>query len=325
VSVFRGRSRMRPAIALGAVGLAITLAVSAIVMWRESASERRAPVASVQELPSLPHPEPLEVIPLTVQEATAANAAIPFSSQPLEAAAPFALADADPFTRNSALDCLTAAIYYEAASESAQGQRAVAQVVLNRVRHPAFPPSICDVVYQGSQRKTGCQFTFTCDGSLSSKPSRAGWDRARRVATMALAGAVEPSVGTATHYHANWVVPYWASELDKITAIGAHIFYRWSGYWGKRQAFAQRYAGEQVLAPDTMSSMPVLEGSGELSDSDLMGSSSPLDQLLRPLAEQEQEIQEDASVGPPAIDDNSNTLLVDERKPELIIDGVRVP
>ena len=80
-----------------------------------------------------------------------------------------------------------------------------------------------------------------------------------------------------------------------------------------------------MLAPDTLSPMPVLEGSGELSDSDLVGSSSPLDQLLRPLAEQEQEIQEDASVGPPAIDDNSNTLLVDERKPELIIDGVTVP
>src|SRR3546814_17339709 len=71
------------------------------------------------------------------------------------------------------MDCLTAAIYYEAAQESESGKRGVAQVVLNRARHPAFPSSICGVVYQGSERKTGCQFTFTFDGSLARKPSRA--------------------------------------------------------------------------------------------------------------------------------------------------------
>jgi spore germination cell wall hydrolase CwlJ-like protein len=75
-------------------------------------------------------------------------------------------------------DCLTAAIYYEAASEPDDGQRAVAQVVLNRVAHPAYPKTVCGVVYQGSERGTGCQFTFTCDGALARKPSRYFWDRA---------------------------------------------------------------------------------------------------------------------------------------------------
>src|SRR5690606_37364832 len=81
-----------------------------------------------------------------------------------------------------ALECLTAAIYYEAASESDDGQRAVAQVILNRVRHPAFPNSVCGVVYQGSERATGCQFSFSCDGAMARKPSTTGWARAQRIA-----------------------------------------------------------------------------------------------------------------------------------------------
>ena len=120
----------------------------------------------------------------------------------------------------SALDCLTQAVYYEAGFESEAGKRAVAQVVLNRVRHPAFPKSVCGVVYQGSERTTGCQFSFTCDGSLARIPARTAWGSARQVAQSALSGWVERSVGTATHYHANYVVPYWASSLDKIVQIG---------------------------------------------------------------------------------------------------------
>jgi spore germination cell wall hydrolase CwlJ-like protein len=94
-----------------------------------------------------------------------------------------------------------------------------------------------------------CQFTFTCDGSLTRRPSRTGWDRARKIAADALAGTVESSVGMATHYHANWVVPYWAPRLDKIAAVGNHIFYRWPGLWGRRQAFTQHYAGEMTSQP----------------------------------------------------------------------------
>jgi hypothetical protein len=188
------------------------------------------------------------VKPLTPEQAVAANDALPFAMNALEPAGSFGLGAwlADPLAHKAALDCLTAAVYYESAGEGDHGQRAVAQVVLNRVRHPAFPARVCDVVYQGSERQTGCQFTFTCDGSLARQPSRAGWDRARTIAAAALAGSVEASVGMATHYHANWVVPYWAPRLDKVAAIGAHIFYRWSGLWGRRQAFTQRYAGEMA-------------------------------------------------------------------------------
>ena len=82
-----------------------------------------------------------------------------------DAAEPFA-ASPDPEMFERSLQCLTEAVYYEARSESEEGQRAVAQVVLNRVRHPAYPNSVCGVVYQGSERVTGCQFSFTCDGAL---------------------------------------------------------------------------------------------------------------------------------------------------------------
>lgn len=211
------------------------------------ALDTRKPVQRLTLAPPAP-PLPPENTnkPLTADQAVAANAVIATSAEPIEAAASFVLAPTivGELSRSTALDCMTAAIYYEAASETFQGQRAVAQVILNRVRHPAFPHSVCGVVYQGSERSTGCQFSFTCDGSLARRPSRAGWDRAAAIAAAALSGVVEPSVGTATHYHTVWVVPYWASSLTKITTVGAHIFYRWSGFWGKRSAFSSRYTGE---------------------------------------------------------------------------------
>jgi hypothetical protein len=120
-------------------------------------------------------------------------------------------------------------------------------VVLNRVRHPSYPNSVCGVVYQGSERTTGCQFTFTCDGSLLRTPSVSGWARARRVAAEALSGRVFEPVGHATHYHANYVLPYWASSLVKSAVIGTHIFYRWNGGWGQPAAFRQAYAGVEPL------------------------------------------------------------------------------
>lgn len=145
--------------------------------------------------------------------------------------------------RVRAQQCMTQAIYYEAASESQSGQRAVAQVVLNRVAHPAYPRSVCGVVFQGSERATGCQFTFTCDGSLARRPSQVAWNRASRIAREALAGVVYAPVGTATHYHTLAVNPYWASSLDTVGVIGAHIFYRWKGQAGEVSAFRAAYAG----------------------------------------------------------------------------------
>ena len=150
--------------------------------------------------------------------------------------------------RSRALECLTAAIYYEAASEPDQGQRAVAQVVLNRVAHPSYPNTVCGVVYQGSERSTGCQFSFTCDGSLLRVPSRFFWERARGVAAQALSGSVESSVGLATHYHTNAVHPYWAPSLHFITSIGAHRFYKMMGRAGDASTFRFAYGGGEPLA-----------------------------------------------------------------------------
>lgn len=132
-------------------------------------------------------------------------------------------------SRTRALTCLAQAISYEAGNETVAGQEAVAQVILNRLRHPAYPKTICGVVYQGSERKTGCQFTFTCDGSLRRARSVLGMAQATAVAERVLAGGTSLIVGGATHYHANYVSPYWAPSLVKIASIGAHIFYRMPG------------------------------------------------------------------------------------------------
>jgi len=158
--------------------------------------------------------------------------------------------------QSRAQQCLTTAIYYEAASEPDAGQRAVAQVVLNRVAHPAWPNTVCGVVYQGSERP-GCQFSFACDGSLARKPMTVFWERARRVAADALAGYVYAPVGLATHYHTSAVHPYWAPSLSFVGTIGAHRFYRWQGAAGRPAAFNAVYGGgEPVAAPHPRSWMP---------------------------------------------------------------------
>jgi spore germination cell wall hydrolase CwlJ-like protein len=178
------------------------------------------------------------------------NNLIPISTQPVEQARGFLLAKAAAAgsgTYVTALTCLTQAVYYEAGYELTLGKRAVAQVILNRMRHPAYPKSVCGVVYQGSERSTGCQFSFTCDGSLLRTPGAAAWRAAEEVARGALAGQVEPSVGTATHYHADYVLPKWAFSLAKIEQIGAHIFYRFPGGWGRAGAFSGGYSGVERI------------------------------------------------------------------------------
>jgi hypothetical protein len=119
-------------------------------------------------------------------------------------------------------------------------------VVINRMRHAGYPKSICGVVYQGSGRTTGCQFSFTCDGSLGRPPNPDVWADAQFVARQALSGAVEPSIGVSTHYHADYVAPYWAPTLVKLAQIGLHIFYRWTGPQGELAAFNGRYAGGEA-------------------------------------------------------------------------------
>jgi spore germination cell wall hydrolase CwlJ-like protein len=184
---------------------------------------------------------------ITTADAQVINSLIPGSGAP--PAKPFVLQARNDAERARALKCMTQAVYYEAALEPRPGQEAVAQVVLNRLRHPEYPNSVCEVVYQGWERWTGCQFSFTCDGSLLNQPMPLYWRQAESVAVAALNGHVASSVGTATHYHADYVMPYWRSSLTKVGQIGAHIFYRWPGRAGTPPAFTDAYrpAGELRL------------------------------------------------------------------------------
>ncbi|MBY9063481.1 cell wall hydrolase [Sphingomonas yunnanensis] len=212
------------------------------------------PRASVDDAPSAPRPpavEPLRFRPIAPTIARAINGAQAERERTGPAAAPLAtsLAGADAAR---AVDCLAAAGFYEA-GDRRDDQRAVMQVVLNRVRHPAFPKTICAVVFQGAERRTGCQFTFTCDGALTRRaPSSAAWARARAAASEALDGAVYAPVGLATHYHADWMVPYWSGALMRVAQVGPHIFYRWRGGWGAAAAYrgtlARGEPGEMRLA-----------------------------------------------------------------------------
>lgn len=183
------------------------------------------------------------------------NAAMPVMAGALRSARPFVLRTTGD-DRRRALRCLTLAIYYEAALEPTEGQQAVAQVVLNRVRDPNYPDTVCGVVFQGAERVTGCQFSFTCDGALASAPVPWAWKRAQTVAEGALAGQVAARVGTATHYHADYVHPWWAPTLMKIDQIGAHVFYRWKGMAGEPSAFAQTYAGREPVIDEARFARP---------------------------------------------------------------------
>ena len=184
------------------------------------------------------------------------NAATPAASGYLRVAQPFVFKPTTAEDRRRALRCLTQGIYYEAALEPTNGQEAVAQVILNRVRDPNYANSICGVVYEGAERTTGCQFSFTCDGALARPPVAWAWSRARLVAERALAGHVAASVGTATHYHADYVHPWWAPSLNKLTQIGAHIFYRWKGVYGEPAAFRQAYSGREPLIDEVRFARP---------------------------------------------------------------------
>lgn len=201
----------------------------------------RLPLAPAEPPP--PPVEPLEFLKVDPATARQINALVPFSTTPNVPAAPYKYAGSEE-DRARAVGCLAAAEWYEAGSDP-EGERAVAQVVLNRARHPAFPNSICGVVFQGSGRQTGCQFTFTCDGALNRVPSKDAWLRSVEIANAALSGSVDPTVGLATHYHTDWVAPNWSSSLEKITNVHTHLFYRWKGGWGKRGAFRSAYLGSE--------------------------------------------------------------------------------
>ena len=123
-------------------------------------------------------------------------------------------------------NCLARAVYFEARSESELGQLAVAKVILNRVKDPEYPKSICGVVYQGSGRRNSCQFSFACDGLPDDVRSASSWSNAKRIAQMAISGdAKVAAVGSATNYHADYVRPAWAKNMKRLIKIGRHVFY----------------------------------------------------------------------------------------------------
>lgn len=204
-------------------------------------------------------------------EAQRLNAATPAMLGALKPALPFVFHAASEADRQRAVRCLTQAVYYEAALESTSGQEGVAQVVLNRVRDPNYPSSVCGVVFQGAERNTGCQFSFTCDGALANAPVGWAWDRARTVALRALSGHVAQSVGTATHYHADYVHPWWSPTLAKVTQIGAHIFYRWKGAPGETASFRQAYARNEPRIDEARFSKPrlLLASTGEATEAEV--------------------------------------------------------
>lgn len=185
----------------------------------------------------------------TGNDARLRNADRPLHAGGIESPPPFQASGQREDTLERAQNCLALAMYYEAGFEGERGRLAVGQVVLNRVRHPAFPHDVCGVVFQQSRNHV-CQFTFACDGAMRRVPTPSLFQKARKEAAELLTGTTYAPVGMATHYHANYVLPYWAPNLDKIATVGAHVFYRWSGAWGRRRAFTELYAGlEHEIVP----------------------------------------------------------------------------
>lgn len=244
------------AFAVALAGLAMSSSISngasrqGSLMLADSAAAN--PVASLAGLTE----EANAQIVLSGDSAEQRNAAIPLSAAPLERMGSFQ-SGGSATARGQALTCLAQAIYYEAANEPVEGKRAVAQVVLNRVRHPAYPASVCGVVYEGWDQPV-CQFSFVCDGSLNRTPARLQWDQSRQVAREALAGHVEQAVGSATHYHADYVVPRWAFTLAKVRQVGHHLFYRFPGLGGSARAFSARWNGREAIPAIDLDGMTTL-------------------------------------------------------------------
>lgn len=232
------------------VGSALLLLAVGVLLYT---SNRHGPLPQLEiptrSFPATAVPPLLEQRNLTIPSETAReiNAARPYDDRHVEPARPFK-GPADVVAQERAIGCLAAAAWYEA-GDDAEGERSVIQTVLNRVRHPAFPSTICGVVFQGQERQTGCQFTFTCDGALQRMPSDAAWQRAVSISRAMLSGEVYAPIGYSTHYHTDWVVPYWGPSLAKVAKVRTHIFYRWPGFWGTRAAFKQVVQSAEPIIP----------------------------------------------------------------------------
>ncbi len=233
--------------------LAVVIAVLIAALPAERSGFRPVPVESTARvniegfsvLPGQANDAPMLAEPAEpMADARAKNAAVQFVAGQIEVATPFKF-NGSALDVERATQCLALAAMAEA-GPSDIGQRAVIQVILNRTRHPAFARTVCGVVFQGSERRTGCQFSFTCDGSLARRYGDEAWRMARNRATEGLRGYVFAAVGTATHYHTDWVFPYWSPKLEKLARVETHLFFRWPGYWGTRAAARMGYRGGEA-------------------------------------------------------------------------------
>jgi spore germination cell wall hydrolase CwlJ-like protein len=131
---------------------------------------------------------------------------------------------------NEQTQCLAQAMYYEARGEGARGEKAIAEVIFNRMRSGLYPRSVCGVVNEGAGVEGGCQFSFTCNGEMLATKSRHDWVRARVLAAAIVSGVIKLDDETegAISYHASYVDPDW-SNMVRTVQIGNHIFYRRAG------------------------------------------------------------------------------------------------
>ena len=130
--------------------------------------------------------------------------------------------------------CMAQNIYYEARGSSLADQAAVADVVMNRMQDRRYPNTICEVVKQGKKHASGqmkrnkCQFSWYCDGKSDWPTDKDAWHQAQQIAYLIIhmdrfRGITEG----ATHYHAHYVDPNWASSLQMVGTVGDHVYYRW--------------------------------------------------------------------------------------------------
>lgn len=217
---------------------------------RTQLADARKPKRAIGDLEDTPA-DPIQVASIDPAAPSAALAAIdqvvPMPDI-MPVSAPTALAYARETTPATAFDllvdkhgkkvsekelwCMATAIYFEARSESYRGQIAVGQVVMNRLAHPIYPKSICNVVFQNSNMRNACQFSFACDGIPERVTEPKAWAQAEEIAKGVINGTLyETDVGAATHYHATYVYPHWAPKLKKNVKIGHHIFYQFKRGW----------------------------------------------------------------------------------------------
>jgi len=159
--------------------------------------------------------------------------------------------------------CMAQAVYYESAHEPLDGQLAVAEVIANRMRDHRYPDTACGVVYQGATRTTGCQFTFTCDGALSTPPMGRNWERAKTIAAHVMMNLSVDNTGGATHYHATYVDPIWSAGLVKTDKIGMHVFYRFprgSEWASVRKGYEAKRAEVRLASMDADEVITPVEG-----------------------------------------------------------------